>query len=202
MRYLRWLLVTSLAGLSLSLFMVASPCKAQDKMAVMRKALEAEVEARKKIRRAGAVQSNAADRLLNNNRVATTRTGSQTNPAGAHAISVVVDVAAVGAPAVNPPAPKVVPPNLVANFYGDWPNTGFCAFTLSPREGIQGAPGGCNDTLSHLVVPLGLKVRLCEHDGGGGDWGQCPEFGAGDHGVGPEFSDKATSFWVTDTNEN
>ena len=66
-------------------------------------------------------------------------------------------------------------------------------------EILQGAPAGCNDKVSGVLVPFGLTAKICEHDGTGKTgWGLCRTFPPGGQYVGNDLNDRGTSFWVSD----
>lgn len=171
---------------------------AQDIKKLRSAAIETETAARTLGNANGELINNAADKKLLTNGARSTRIRDSASISGSF-------VTVVGKPLGEAPEfVKIAPDSLFATFYGDWPNTDFCKFNLPVRNAItQGAPSGCNDTLSHVDVPLNVVVGLAEHDGKGATgFGRYKKFGAGSHAMGDFCNDCATTFWVYDTNEN
>ena len=168
----------------------------QNQKALLRKVNAAEKKVRAKIPASSEVKTNVADRLLGNRGAKTAR---NPNPATVSAIVLSTD-----APQATVPEPVVQPPGLAVRFTGDWPPTGFCDFNLPPKGNVaQGAPAGCNDRVSGVKVPFNLEAKICEHDGqGSAGWGKCRNWGVGDHFVGHDLNDRATTFWVKDADAN
>lgn len=182
-----WLLVGNILAICVVFCSFAS---AQNNTTELIKIVQkAENGAREKAK-IGKISSNVADIVLNKSNIMSARTGPTITTISAVTVK-------GGDDAKETPIPSALqrPTNLVVEFDGDFPATGFCHFSIVPDGQKKGAPNGCNDKISLVTVPIGMSARICEHDGqGSSGWGLCRDFGAGTSYVGNDLNDQGTTF--------
>jgi hypothetical protein len=141
----------------------------------------------------GEIKPNVADIVLNKSNIPSARTGPLVQVILASTVS-----GGEGAKASPIPSATRIPGNLVVWIDGTYPATSYLRWSV-PADGQKHfPPQGYNDTASSIEVPIGMSGKICEHDGGNGDYGNCRTYGAGTSFVGDDLNDRGTSFWAND----
>ena len=198
----------AVAALALSSTVTCAP-KAQTASDVIEALKSAEDNART---RAGlrAGQPTSVDALINKNGGSTVRSPLATavNPIPARSLGIVI-MPATPRRDVAPPPPAdihLTPPGLAATFYGDWPNTGFCVFSIAP-DGKSSDDYWLHVHYPRWVVTTRYRAYQCRSDfrpgyanttGSEVPDGAVADCPPGDQGVGADYNDVGTSFWVWD----